>query len=175
MKLPTSRSLFTALMVVGVIAPVIPSQAQKQTTKDQLVGTWKISFLKTTGDNQVSYPLGENPSGFVGISANRVWLMLVDSLRKSPAAATMTDEEAASQMKSHAAWTGKYDADATQTPDGIKITIHVDAASSQPIYGTNRMFYMRVDGNKLTWKSPAAVVPMTGKTSVVQVEFTKAD
>lgn len=47
----------------------------------------------------------------------------------------MIDAEAGSQMKSHAACTGKYDADPTQTPDGIKITVHVDAASNQAIRG----------------------------------------
>jgi hypothetical protein len=78
-------------------------------------------------------------------------------------------------MKSHAAYTGKYDVDPTQTPDGIKITVHVDAATNQALVGTNRVFYVHVDGSKLTLKSPAIVVPTTGLTSVVQLEFVKAD
>jgi hypothetical protein len=144
-------------------------------TKDQLMGTWQVRCLKTTSDNQVSYPLGENPSGYIGFTIDRVWLLLVDSLRKAPALAAMTDGEALSQMQSHAAWTGKYDADPAQTPDGIKVTIRVDAASNQAIYDTNRLFYMCVDGNKLTLKSPTVVVPMTGKASVVQADFVKTD
>jgi hypothetical protein len=70
--------------------------------------------------------------------------MLVDSTRKAPAAAAMTDGEAVSLMKSHAAYTGKYDVDPAQTADGIKITVHVDAASNQALNGTNRVFYARV-------------------------------
>src|SRR5262245_52006283 len=143
-------------------------------TKDRLVGTWEIGSLKTTSGDRVSYPLGEHPKGYIGFTADRIWLMVVDSLREAPAGA-MTDAEAVSQMKSHAAWTGKYDANPAQTPDGIKVTIRVDAASNQAIQGTERVFFMRVDGNRLTLKSPAVIVPMTGKTSLVEVEFARAD
>lgn len=37
------------------------------------------------------------------------------------------------------------------------------------------MLLARVDGNKLTIKSPAIVIPTSGLTSVVQLEFVKAD
>jgi hypothetical protein len=87
----------------------------------------------------------------------------------------MTDSEAVSLMKSHAAYTGKYDVDPAQAPDGIKITVHVDAASNQALVGTNRVFYVRVDSDKLILKSPAIVVPTTGLTSIVQLEFVKTD
>jgi hypothetical protein len=45
----------------------------------------------------------------------------------------------------------------------MKLTAHVDAAKSQ------------VDGNKMMMKSPGALVPMTGATSVVEIELVKAD
>jgi Lipocalin-like domain len=91
--------------------------------------------------------------------------MFVDSTRKAPAAAALTDAEAIASMKSHVAWTGKY-ATAGQTPDGIKTIAHVDTASSQAITGTGRVYFMRVDGNKLMMKSPGVIIPMTGATSV---------
>ena len=50
-----------------------------------------------------------------------------------------------------------------QTPEGIKLTAHVDTATSQ------------VDGNKMMMKSPGVIVPMTGATSVVEIELVKAD
>jgi hypothetical protein len=34
---------------------------------------------------------------------------------------------------------------------------------------------MRVDGNKMTVKSPGVVVPMTGQTSVVEFELVKVE
>jgi len=61
-----------------------------------------------------------------------------------------------------------------QTPDGLKITSHVDAATSEALNGTDRVYLMRVEGNKLIMKSPGVIVPMTGATSIVDIELTKA-
>jgi len=77
-------------------------------------------------------------------------------------------------MKSHVAYTGKYDVDLAQTPDGIKITIHVDAASNHALTGTDRVLYARIDGNNMMMKSPALVVGTSGVTSVVQIEYARA-
>jgi len=100
--------------------------------------------------------------------------MFIDSTRKAPAAAALTDAEAIALMKSHVAWTGTYTV-ADQTPDGIKVVAHVDTASSQAITGTDRVYLMRVDGRKLVVKSPGVIVPMTGATSVVEFELVKAE
>jgi len=51
--------------------------------------------------------------------------------RKAPATTTLTDAEAVAMMKSHVAWTGKYST-ADQTPEGIKLIAHVDAAPAFP-------------------------------------------
>jgi hypothetical protein len=144
------------------------------TTKDQFVGSWKALSLKATAGDKVSYPLGEQVAGYVTITADRFWLLFFDATRKAPATATLTDAEAVASMKSHVSWTGKY-ATAEQTPDGIKLTAHVDAASSQAIFGTDRVYLLRVDGNKMMVKSPGVIVPMTGATSVVEFELVKAD
>ena len=100
--------------------------------------------------------------------------MLADSRRKPPVAAALTDAEAIALMRSSAAYTGKYGTDEAQTVDGIKVTIHVDAASNEALVGTDRVFFMRVDGERLRLKSPAVVIP-SGSTSVVQLQFVKAD
>lgn len=143
-------------------------------TKDQLVGTWQILSFKAVADDKTSYPLGELPSGYIGFSPDRLWVMLADSTRKPPVIAALTDAEAVALMRSSAAYTGKYDADPVQTADGIKITIHVDAASNQALVGTDRVFFARIDGNKLSLKSPSVIIP-SGSTNVVQLEFVKAD
>lgn len=143
-------------------------------TKDELLGTWQIvSFEAITGD-EISYPLGELPSGYIGFSPARFWVMLADSGRNPPVAAALTDAEAISLMRSSAAYTGKYDVGSIQTADGIKITIRVDAASNQALVGTDRVFFMRTDGERLKLKSPAVVIP-NGSISVVQLEFIKTD
>ena len=167
-KIPFVVTLISLVAATGV------SYAQKATTKDQLLGTWKVVVLKATSGDKVSYPLGERPAGYVSITPDRIWLLFVDSIRKAPVAAALTDAEAISMMKSHVAWTGKYTT-ADQTADGLKITAHVDAASSQAITGNERVYFMRVDGDKLTMKSPGVIVPMTGATSIVEIVLTKAE
>jgi len=125
-----STSVLAAIAALWTIALSASSQAQQAMTADKLVGAWQlISFTATTGD-QVTYPLGEHPGGYIGFSPSRFWIMLIDSTRKAPAAAALTDAEAVSLMKSHVAYTAKYAVDPAQTPDGIKITISVEAASN---------------------------------------------
>ena len=164
--------LATAAFVL--VAAGVPSYAQQATTKDQLIGSWKVLSLKATTGDRVSYPLGEQVSGYVTITPTRFWLLFVDATRKAPAAAALTDAEAVAMMRTQVAWTGKYTT-AGQTAEGIKLTARVDAASSQAIFGTDRVYFMRLDGNKLMVKSPGVIVPMTGATSIVEFELVKAD
>jgi Lipocalin-like domain len=71
-----------AIAALWTIALSASSQAQQAMTADKLVGAWQlISFTATTGD-QVSYPLGEHPGGYIGFSPSRFWIMLIDSTRK---------------------------------------------------------------------------------------------
>jgi hypothetical protein len=169
------RAVTAVAIVLVAIVTSAAAHAQGLMTKDQLFGTWQLLSFKATSGDKVSYPLGEQPKGFIEFTASRFWVMLVDSTRKPPAATALTDAEAATLMKSHAAYTGKYDVDPAQTPDGIKITIQVGVAPNEALNGTRRVFFTRVDGNKLILKSPAIVVPTTGLTSVVHLEFVKAD
>jgi hypothetical protein len=168
------RRQFLHLAAVALIAAAAPSYAQQATTKDQLVGSWKVLSLKATAGDKVSYPLGEQVAGYVTITPTRIWLLFVDSTRKAPAAAALTDAEAVAMMKSQVAWTGKYTT-AEQTPEGIKLTARVDAASSQAIHDTDRVYFVRVNGNKMMVKSPGVIVPMTGVTSIVEFDLVKAD
>jgi hypothetical protein len=173
----TLKSLTITALLGGAMMLSSPSAvpAQESMTREQLVGTWHLVSFKSTSGNQVSYPLGERPGGYVGFTATRFWVMLVDEGRKTPAAVLPSDAEAISLMRTHAAYTGRYDTDPTQTPTGIKVTIHVDAASNQAITGTHRSFFMRVDGNKLTIETSTAINAITGVTAFAQLEFVKAN
>ncbi len=168
-----NKMLITAA-AIALFATSMLTGAQQVTTKQQIVGTWKVVTLKATSGGKTSTPLGEHPSGYVTLTATRIWLLFVDSARKAPAAAALTDAEAIAAMKSHVAWTGRYVA-TDQTPDGLKLTAHVDTASSEALNGADRVYFVRVDGSKLTMKSPGVIVPMTGATSVVEIELVRAD
>ena len=169
------RRILAAVAAIGAIAVSLPAHAQSQMSKDKLVGTWQLlSFKATTGD-KAGYPLGERPGGYIGFTPNRFWVMVVDTTRKAPAGPSPTEAEALALMKSNAAYTGKYIVGPAQTPDGIKMTATVDAAANQALTGTNRVYFVRVDGNKLMLKSPSVFVPATGQMSVVELEFVKTD
>src|SRR5881398_1418333 len=114
-------------LLATVIAMTIaagPSNAQQATTKDQLLGSWKVLSLKATTGDKVVYPLGEQVAGYVTITPSRFWLLFVDGTRKAPAAPSLTDAEAVTMMKTQVAWTGKYVL-GEQTAEGIKLTAHV--------------------------------------------------
>ena len=163
-----------AAAAVTLFAISTPIYAQQITTQQQLLGTWKVVTLTTTSGGKVSHPLGEHPAGYVSVTPTRIWLLFVDSTRKAPAAPTLTDAEAVAAMKSYVAWTGKY-VTTVETPDGLKLTSHVDTTSNEAINGTDRVYFMRVVGNKLMMKSPGVIVPMTGALSIVEIELVKAD
>jgi predicted regulator of Ras-like GTPase activity (Roadblock/LC7/MglB family) len=159
---------------ISFVAMAAASYGQQATTKDQIVGSWKVLSLKATTGSNVSYPLGDKVAGYVTITSDRIWLLFVDTTRKAPATPSLTDAESVAAMKSHVSWTGKY-ATGEQTADGIKLTSRVDAASSEAINNTDRVYFIRANGNRLLFKSPGVIVPMTGATSVVEFEMVKAD
>jgi hypothetical protein len=162
-----------AIAAFALASAAGPSYAQQATTRDQLIGSWKVLSLKATTGDKVSYPLGERVAGYVTVTPTRFWLLFVDGTRKAPATATLTDAEAIAMMKTQVAWTGKYTI-GEQTTEGIKLTARVDAASSQAIFDTDRVYFIRVDNDKMK-VTGKVVVPMTGAISVVEFELVKAD
>ena len=163
--------LATAALLLA--AATVPSYAQQTTTQDQLIGSWKVLSLKATTGDKVSYPLGDQVAGYVTMTPTRFWLLFVDATRKKPASPTLTDAEAIAMMKTQVAWTGKYTG-TEQTAEGVKLTARVDAASSQAIFDTDRVYFIRVSGDKMMVKG-SVIVPMTGQTSTVEFELVKSD
>jgi hypothetical protein len=166
--------ILNAIAISALLAASAPSYAQQVTTKDQIIGTWKVVSLKGLTAGLVKYPLGEQPQGYVTVTPTRMWLLFVDSRRATPASPTLTDAEAIAAMKTSVAWTGQYTIGG-QSPDGLKATARVDTASSPALPGTDRVYFMKVEGNKLTMRSPGVIEPMTGVTSALVIELVKAD
>ena len=54
--------LLATIIAVTVVAG--PSHAQQTTTKDQIVGSWKVLNLKATTGDKVASPLGEQVAGY---------------------------------------------------------------------------------------------------------------
>jgi hypothetical protein len=120
------NKLLLATVAIVLLAASVPSYTQQATTKDQIIGTWKVLSLKGLTAGLVKYTLGEQPRGYVTVTATRMWLPFVDSRRPAPTSAALTDAEAIAAMKTSVAWTGQYTI-GERSPDGLKATARVDA------------------------------------------------
>jgi len=54
------NKILLATAAFALVAAAAPLCAQQATTKDQLIGSWKVLSLKATTGDKVSYPLGEH-------------------------------------------------------------------------------------------------------------------
>src|SRR5262245_19988060 len=64
-----------ATAIFALVAAAVPSHAQQATTKDQLIGSWRVLSLKATTGDKIAYPLGEQVAGYVTITSTRFWLL----------------------------------------------------------------------------------------------------
>ena len=110
------KMLFATALVLAIASSA--SHSQQTTTKEQLIGSWKVLSLKATSGEKTAYPLGEKVAGYVTITPTRYWLLFVDATRARPASPALTDAEAIAMMKTQVSWTGKYST-AEQTADGL--------------------------------------------------------
>lgn len=122
------KNLLLATAVILLLTTSVPSYTQQATTKDQIIGTWRVLSLKGLTAGLVKYPLGEQPAGYVTVTATRMWLIFFDSRRPAAESPTLTDPEAIAAMKTSAAWTGQYTI-GEHSPDGLKTTTRVDSSS----------------------------------------------
>ena len=61
-----NKTLF--VVAAALLATSPPIYAQQATTKDQIIGTWKVLSLKGLTAGLVKYPLGEQPAGYVTVT-----------------------------------------------------------------------------------------------------------
>src|SRR5262245_57091032 len=73
------RKVLITVATSALIATTPPSYAQQVTTKDQLIGSWKVLSLKATTGDKVAYPLGDQVAGYVTITPKRFRIMCVDA------------------------------------------------------------------------------------------------
>ena len=52
------NKVLLATAAFALVSSAAPSYTQQATTKDQLIGSWKVLNLKATTGDKVAYPLG---------------------------------------------------------------------------------------------------------------------
>jgi Lipocalin-like domain len=143
--------------------------AQQATTKDQVVGNWKLlaAYSRNIDTGKTTDRYGENPRGQMIITGDgRIALTFVSRSRKAPTNSAATDAEAAQLWRTLFSYVGTIQFDPTPTEAGLKIVIRSEVSSSPASEGVDRMFFVKREGNKLTsTSSPPARDPATGQAT----------
>ena len=143
------RTLITAA-ALAFLAALPPPAAAAEDLASQIVGMWRyVSVTRTeVASGKVNKPYGENPKGYlVYTKGGRGMFVLVAENRAKPAAAAVTDAEAAALYRTMAAGSGTYKV------EGKTLTATWDTMSNQAWTGTTQKRYVDIVGNKLTISS----------------------
>jgi hypothetical protein len=146
-----------ALQAVGASSPTVADE------KDKLVGTWKlvsaVSEEIATGQKTNIYK--GTPVGFITYGADdRMMTIIVDSVRKRPAANVATAAEAEALFRSMAAYAGTY------AIKGTQVIHRPDVSWNETWTGTNQVRDYKFDGERLLLATAQSPDPFTGKMSV---------
>jgi hypothetical protein len=158
---------------VVLMASIATTFGQQVAAKDEIVGSWKLlSFFDQNVDTgKTTDVFGENPRGHLIMTADgRIALIHVASSRKAPKSLPTTDMEAAELFRTMLAYVGRYEIDPSSDGAGLKMTIRSEVASNPLLEGRDRKFVVRVEGDKLIFKTtPPARNPLSGETTTRNV------
>jgi hypothetical protein len=168
-----NRFSVVMLATATLMASATLADGQQAVTKDKIIGTWKLlSFYdESVESGKKTNVFGENPRGYLILTPDeRIALINVAASREGPKSLPPTQTEAAALFNSMIAYIGRYKIDPTPTEGGTKIILPAEIASNPLIEGRDRGFLVRLDGNKLIFKTnPPALSHLTGEVSTRNV------
>jgi|SRR6478672_694990 hypothetical protein len=159
-KIMTQHMMLATILALQALGA---SSAAVADEKDKLVGTWKlisaVSEDLSTGQKTNIYK--GTPVGFITYGTDgRVMTIVVDSVRKKPAASVATAAEAEALFRSMAAYAGTY------TVKGNQVTHVPDVSWNETWTGTDQIRDYRFDGEHLLLATAPSPNPYTGNMSV---------
>ena len=150
-----------ALLVMGALCAVQASAADTN-----IVGTWRL--LSWVAQDQetgaVVDVFGSHPTGYlIYTTGGRVTVNLTAEGRKPLSGDRFSSplEERAVAFSTSIAYSGTY------TVEGDAVTHRVEVASFPNWVGTEQLRFVRVDGDKLTVKTPPIAGPPDGRQKVM--------
>lgn len=146
-----------ALQALGAASPAAADE------KDRLVGTWKLisAVSEDLATSQKTNIYKGTPVGFITYGADgRVMTIVVDSVRKKPAATVATAAEAEALFRSMTAYAGTY------TVSGARVIHRPDASWNETWTGTDQIRDYKFDGERLLLATAPSPDAFTGKMSV---------
>ncbi len=141
-------------------------------TPNPLIGTWRlISYESRTGDGEVSYPLGPNPSGFILYSEDGYMsVTMMSANRTNYASGDLrggTDEEKRSAAETYLSYSGKY------TFEGDRVLHHVEVSFFPNRVGTTQVRNLTLSGDTVTLRTPAMLI--NGKQQRAELLWQRAE
>jgi len=137
-----------------------------------LVGTWRLTSnsVLTLETNEVSYPFGENPIGYLQYTPGGHMVVVFQKANpQKPSSAIYTDAYRAQLHKELVAYAGTY------SVEGNKVTHHVVAAWLPHFIGDDQVRYTEINGNTLTIKTAPSIITLTGKQVVSTLTFERVE
>ena len=158
------RSIFAIALAAS--CSFWPAHAFAEDAATQLIGTWKlVSWLTKFDGGETVEPYGPNAKGRLVLTPDRHWIIIFTAADRKPAKSV---DEKAALLDSVLAYSGVY------TVDADKITTHVDMSANEIYTGANQnqTRFFRIEGNKLTLRTPEIVSAVRpGQKAVGTITF----
>jgi hypothetical protein len=138
-------------------------QAQ-QSDASVLLGTWTLQSFSTTdlATGQKTHFFGAHPTGYLNYCADgRMYAILVEEERKTPADLVPTDAERIDLFKGLCSYAGTY------SIEGDEVSHRIDISWNESWTGTTQVRRFRIDGNQLYLSTLPARNPITGNGECV--------
>ena len=140
------------MVSVILVVSVWPLTAVAQ-SKDALVGTWKLVSATQTNEKKESRPaFGMHPTGFVTYTAEGRMSVVINSAGRAPL--SVNDYRAAPAEERAAAFATMVAYAGTYTLTGDKVIHHVEASWMPNQVGTDLTRTVKLQGNRLTLRTP---------------------
>jgi hypothetical protein len=147
-------------------------QARAEDISKSLVGTWRVASFSmvTLETNEVSRPMGENPTGYLQYSPGGHMVVFLSAGEMPKVKPPFSDaDRAAIHSKIFGAYAGTY------SVDGNKVTHHVVGSWRPDWVGGDQIRFVELNGDKLTIKTAPLVSSLTGKQIVSTLTFERAE
>jgi hypothetical protein len=146
---------------VEVVVAILSVSAPSWGAEPNIVGSWKLlSVVAEDETGKTSSPFGEHPKGYlIYTSEGRMMGLFVHEKRSPP----RIDEDRINLHKYMVAYSGRY------TVEGEKVVHHVDISWDERLTGTDQIRFIKLEGDKLTIKTPPIQNPFTGLGSITGV------
>jgi Lipocalin-like domain len=167
-----NRAIF-ALLAGAIVFWTGSSPSMSAEKSSAIVGTWRVTSysILTLSTNEVAYPVGENPIGYIQYSpGGHVVVFISTGNPKQPASSIYTEADRAELHKGiFGAYAGTY------SVEGNKVIHHVVAAWRPDWIGGDQIRYFEINGNKLTIKGAPVIFTQTGKEIVGTTTFERIE